>query len=253
MPHRCRVASGKLRTAPTAILGFTQYLIITLMGRNQQRLMFGVNGLTTSFPLRLRFRRFPAQVRMLRTGRQRRVVRCFAFASLLQFFDTGPKLCILSLELCIVSPEFCVLRSVSCILRSVFCALSFQLCILRWQFGKCRLQRVDPSLRKADDCLGFQRLTKYHFFRENPIHGRCFATGTSLVSRTIFKQNIPRGVIGYTSHVCFTYVPGMSHACLTYVSRMSHVCLTYVSRMSHVCLKDVRMSQIRISAVRNES
>jgi hypothetical protein len=156
------------------------------VGRHQQRVMFGVTGLTTSLPLSIGSRRFPAHMRMLRTGQQRRVVRRFAVALLLQFFDTGPKLCTLSLELCIISPTFFIFRCASCALRSVFCALSFRLCILRSQFGKCRLQHVGPSQRKLDHCLGFRPLTKYDFFQESSIHGRCFATGRARVSKSIY-------------------------------------------------------------------
>ena len=80
MPQRLRVAARELRPAAAA-LGRPQRLhVVTLVAGDQRSLMFLVAGLPATFLLRLASGRLRPGVGMLRTGRQRGVLRRLAFS-----------------------------------------------------------------------------------------------------------------------------------------------------------------------------
>ena len=90
MPQRFRVVSRELRSAASAFDRFQRSHIVALVGGNQRSLVFLVAGLPATFLLRLAFRRLRPGVRMLRTGRQRGVLR--RLPSAFEFFHAVFKL-----------------------------------------------------------------------------------------------------------------------------------------------------------------
>ena len=87
MPQRFRVAARKLLATSSAFGRFERLHVGALMGWNQWSFVFFVAGLPTTFLLRFTFRRLGPGVRMLRAGRQRRVLGRFAFLPPFQFLD----------------------------------------------------------------------------------------------------------------------------------------------------------------------
>ena len=80
MPQRLRVAARELLFATPTFGRQQQHDVFALIDRNQWSVVFLVAGLAAAFPLRFTFLRLRPSVRMLRTGRQRRVLRRLLFA-----------------------------------------------------------------------------------------------------------------------------------------------------------------------------
>jgi hypothetical protein len=144
MPQRCRIVAGKFRAATAAFGRFGRLHFVALLAGNQRPLMFLVARLPTAFLLRLATLRLRPRVGMLRTGRQRGVLRRLAFHQPLQRLDP------------------------------------------RLQFRVVRQQR-------ANDRLGFGRLTSNDFFSDLPLLSPNTATRVQISS----LKTTPQGVNAY--------------------------------------------------------
>ena len=97
VPQRLRVVTRELRPTAPALSRPQRQHVVTLVGGNQGSLVLLVAGLPATFLLRLASGRLRPGVGMLRTGRQRGVLRRLAFDLPLQLLDPSFQLGNLSL------------------------------------------------------------------------------------------------------------------------------------------------------------
>ncbi len=87
VPQRLRVVARELRPTTPTLLGLARLDVVALLRRNQRPLVLGVAGLPPTLLARLGFRPLRPGVGMLRTGRQRGVLRRLPFRLPLELLD----------------------------------------------------------------------------------------------------------------------------------------------------------------------